>query len=462
MMSSALPLAPSDFIPVRSPSLAERLLGSCARGALLALPVLTAVGITLPTLALGDTLGLPSVSDVGISLSNYPSYNTFYVGSGVTVQNTNQQAGDRSTGIYGDATQVWTLTNVGTITNKYNAGIQPAAVLFAAGGTVTNNGRISSGATGVQINGGPGRLVNTGVVYGYYTGVTTSAGGTVTNSSAGSILTDRNPLTTGYHAIVIQGAAGAVTNAGTITGSSGTAVQFSSGSDRLVLQSGASFTGLVDGGSGNNTIELAAGTGSLAGLGTSFTNFGTVTLDSGGSWTLTGNSTVATGVTLTSSGTLFASGTLTNAGSISATGTAVSVASTSSARILNSGGITGTQNGIDLSGAAVISNTGTITGTGGYGVRSLGTFNNTIVNAGTISGSTAAIKFGSGNDMLTLLGGAVVSGLADGGLGTNTLVLGTGTGSLAGLGTSFTNFGQVTVTNDGTWTLTGANTSPRV
>jgi hypothetical protein len=56
-----------------------------------------------------------------------------------------------------------------------------------------------------------------------------------------------------------------VTNAGTITGSRGAAVQFGGGNDLLVVEAGAVFRGVVALGGGNNLIEFAkAGTAPLS------------------------------------------------------------------------------------------------------------------------------------------------------------------------------------------------------
>ncbi len=88
-----------------------------------------------------------------------------------------------------------------------------------------------------------------------------------------------------------------MTHAGTIRGSGGTAVLFGgAASNRLVVDPGAVFNGKVIGStSASNALELAAGgsTGALTGLGASFSNFGTVTVDSGAAWELTGSNTLA-------------------------------------------------------------------------------------------------------------------------------------------------------------------------
>jgi hypothetical protein len=94
-----------------------------------------------------------------------------------------------------------------------------------------------------------------------------------------------------------NGATGTVVNAGKIVsnaGSTGTAIAFATGTNRLVVDPGASFTGHVTTGGGPDTLELAAGTGTFSGIGSQFTGFGTVTVDTGATWTLTGANTAAT------------------------------------------------------------------------------------------------------------------------------------------------------------------------
>lgn len=82
--------------------------------------------------------------------------------------------------------------------------------------------------------------------------------------------------------------AGTVENFGIISSGStqGTAVLFGAGDDKLVVVPGAIFLGKVDGGAGNNVIELAAGPqqGWLTSVGSSIINFSALRLDEGAVW----------------------------------------------------------------------------------------------------------------------------------------------------------------------------------
>jgi hypothetical protein len=211
------------------------------------------------------------------------------------------------------------VANSGTITGTGHAGVE----LFS-GGMVANNGAasvISGGDFGIRAYGFPTTVTNAGKVIGASSDGIEFSGGVVTNSGTASSISGGNAGVRmfGY------GSAGTVTNAGAITGTSangvgvvfsdqggiqdntlinsgrivgnsGTAAQFGDGNDLLKLLPGATFGGLVDGGGGSNTLELAKGPslGTIAEIGTSFTGFGTVMVDSGANWKATGSNTAGT------------------------------------------------------------------------------------------------------------------------------------------------------------------------
>ncbi|MFI4948387.1 MAG: hypothetical protein ACHQC9_06265, partial [Alphaproteobacteria bacterium] len=151
-------------------------------------------------------------------------------------------------------------------------------------------------------------------------GVYLAAGGSVTNAAGGLI--EGNGV-----GIDIAGGPGTVVNGGTISGGGGTAVEFSGGYNLVVVDPGAVFQGIVDGGTGNDTLELAAGAGrgTLSGLGTQYLGFSVVTVDAGAQWVLSGSNTIDAGVTLEDLGTLTIDGALANTGSLWANGGNVTV-----------------------------------------------------------------------------------------------------------------------------------------
>ena len=221
-----------------------------------------------------------------------------------------------------------------------NAGLisGPTGIKAFNGAAISNTTGTISGETGVEVSGGTGSVVNSSLIAGGYgDGVNLGAGGSVTNTTGGYISSGGK-----YSGVAISGGAGAVNNSatisgyrgiycyasgtaaqtvidsGTIIGSGGMAVAFGTGNDLMQFQPGTALVqGIVDGGGGTNTLEFAAGTGTLIGAGADFVNFGKGTVDSGAHWRIGGNVTLGAGIDLAILGALSVAGTLENAGTIS-------------------------------------------------------------------------------------------------------------------------------------------------
>ena len=170
-----------------------------------------------------------------------------------------------------------TLHNFGTISDASTIGI---GVSLASKGLVVNG---SSADTKATISG-----LNAGI------STDTSAGGVGVVQNHGLII-----ATSGTGVELNQG--GTVLNDGTISGADGTAVALAGTGVSNVLQvtPRAMFDGVVAGAvAASNTLELlsAAGTGTLANLGSMFTNFGSIEFDAGAQWNIGGDTAGLSGV----------------------------------------------------------------------------------------------------------------------------------------------------------------------
>ena len=305
----------------------------------------------------------------------------------------------------------------GPMLGRGGAGGAGGAGLEAVGAaTVTNTGMIIGGAGGSggapttgstagiggaggagMSLGGVGSLVNTGSIVG---GLGGAAGGAAASGlqGAGVVVTAGGSVRNGVKTVptalisgnigVDAGAGGVatVTNFGTIVGTGGTAVRFASAGDRLIAMGGSKLIGQAQGGGG--TLELASGTGTISGLGAgasisgamtmAFGGFGTYQLD-GGSWTLTGNSSLAAGQVLnahgpTSAASTTVTGVLTNAGLLEATTAAGLILSQTT--VANAGGTITATSGSKVMLEGVTINGGIITSSGsGKILTANGTFN---------------------------------------------------------------------------------------
>ena len=173
--------------------------------------------------------------------------------------------------------------NAGDITGTYAFG-----VAIRNGGSLTNSvsGVIAGQTNGVNVI-GAGTVVNLGsITSAHGDGIRFAAGGYIGNGSSGVI-----------SGVVIYGGAGTVANAGSIAGYGGTAVAFDfAGANRLIVDPNAVFGGNVVAQGTANVLELASGasTGTIAGIGTSFSGFGTVETDNGAHWVVSGAVTAGT------------------------------------------------------------------------------------------------------------------------------------------------------------------------
>jgi autotransporter passenger strand-loop-strand repeat protein len=188
------------------------------------------------------------------------------------------------------------LKSGGAVSNAAYATISAlnfVAVYFGGAGSVTNAGAIKSNNIGVALDGGAGSLTNLagGTISGNNIGVVIEGGGSVTNLAGGTI--------SGGEGVYTGFGAGTLFNAGTISAPGGTAVfLYGTGANRLIVDAGAVFDGYVRANGGTNTIELmsSAAAGTLAGLGSEYVGFQTVTIDSGAAWTISGTQAGFAGV----------------------------------------------------------------------------------------------------------------------------------------------------------------------
>lgn len=195
-----------------------------------------------------------------------------------------------TTGAWGAGISVTNQTG-GTISGS-NEG-----VLLDTNSFVTNaaGGLITSGTSGIRSSGDVATIDNSGAITGQKYGISSAATGnvpgiTIINSASGAI-------SGGTNGVDITGP-GTLITSGTISGAA-KAVAFHAGAPgRLAVSPGAVFSGMLDGGNpiGNGTVttlELTAGSGpgTITGLGSTVINFGSIVIDGGADWLISGTPT---------------------------------------------------------------------------------------------------------------------------------------------------------------------------
>ena len=367
-----------------------------------------------------------------------------------------------------------TLIGAGTIDGTETV-IQAYGTSVAGAGSITNPdaATLIGGTNGVFI-GGQGTVDNSGNISGIFgAGVVLQAGGEVTNALTGSIY--GSP-----YGIDAMGGATTVTNAGAITGTA-YAIRLAAGyANRVIVDAGATFTGIVDGGNpvggaAVSTLELA--TGGISGLGIQVINFAQIQVDAGAYWEIDTSSTFVAGVTLTNAGMMYgvsnavyfnAGGSVTNqaTGTIEARDYGIRFEA-GAGTVVNDGAIASYDGaGVWLRDGGVVTNTALGLLSGYYNGVLINSASGTVVNAGTISGAYYAVRLGSGfNNRLIIDPGAIFDGLVDGGNGSSSAFISTlelrsaaVPGILSGLGTKYIHFANQIVETSAAWLLSGPNT----
>jgi fibronectin-binding autotransporter adhesin len=277
---------------------------------------LTENGVTIGTLNLAGQFAPGSLaiqSDAnGGTLIDLAGTLTGSYGSEITLQyrqttiSNSAIVNSGSTAVDGPVGTKWTLLNKGTLeASSYgvvvgsgstvdNSGViqvrQNGVYLTAGGGVVSNaaQGTITAYGDGVLSAVDPGTVLNAGVIRGVIDdGIALYNSGTVTNLASGTIAGDRI-------GIYIYGPNGStVVNAGTVIGGSnyGAIILHGGGGSRVVEDAGAVVEGAVRASGSNNVLELGAGNGMLSGIGTAWSDFGTIVLDTSATWQLAGTLT---------------------------------------------------------------------------------------------------------------------------------------------------------------------------
>lgn len=216
----------------------------------------------------------------------------------------------------------WQLTNNGTISNPEKTASSSAIIIANELGTasnisatINNNGTIySEAASGITVLDNSGNIIVNNNESGIITsGKDATAGIRLWGNSSSNATADINNKgvisVNGANAVAISSMAGNVTsirNSGTISTTGINAILTGGADDSLILESTSVIQGIVDLGSGNDSLVLAgaSGTGTLSDMST-YKNIENLTKDEDSTWIVKGASNAFTGGTTVKAGNLF-------------------------------------------------------------------------------------------------------------------------------------------------------------
>lgn len=324
---------------------------------------------TQTTLQSGDTATCTGAGNTPVVTNNGGSNVTVNVGDGTTVTTLN---GGASAGVGFDTTSNSTITifNQAAITSdntgilifggsnnilNVNAGATISTTTLGSagisldgsssdntiniGGTV---GDLTAGTRGVDILGGTGNTVN--ILSG---GIVQSGGSNAINLSGagfGNIITNQGTISSTTNTAIFGSTnQDVIVNIGTITTGGTTAVDLGGGADVFQLRAGSSITGRVLGGTGTDTLSLGGLTDSSFDLSTfgaaaQFREFEAMTKNGTSTWTLTGTTMDAVDVAVIN-GALIVNGSMVNATATSHSGGIVGGSGTVGSLWVQTGGV---------------------------------------------------------------------------------------------------------------------------
>jgi len=331
-----------------------------------------------------------------------------------------------------DDTGTLTLTNTSS-GSIVATGANGRAVQAATAATVTNAGTIAAnGTNGRGINTFVADVTNTGTISGDARGIlgldlaTVTNSGTISSASGIAIASNTtvNLTNTGTVAGFSRGVIGNVvtnvTNSGTISASNGNAVSSN-------ITSNVTNTGTIFG----------SAVGVFAGVSSNVINSGTIT---------------SQGTGVSSNPGAGNSSNVTNSGTISSTGVGGNGVFGETVNVTNSGLISANAaNGFGISGTNTnVTNRGTIsaTGVGGIGISSGSSAN--VINSGTIIGTQAALDLSNDADRLTILPGSKIIGAINFYVGRDSVDMRAGNQNL-----TFDSLSSVTVTGTVPFVVSG-------